>query len=121
MRLPRDVSGDDLARALRAFGYAVTRQTGLHMRLTTAQHGEHHVTFPGINTCVPAPQCCFRGATLQGAASDFGRMADDGATAVAGPRRLPSEHAMVGILADVANHLEPGRDQPAARLFGDDG
>jgi predicted RNA binding protein YcfA (HicA-like mRNA interferase family) len=46
MRLPRDLSGDDLAKALKAFGYAVTRQTGSHMRLTTLQRGEHHVTIP---------------------------------------------------------------------------
>ena len=45
-RLPRDVSGQDLARRLRIFGYQITRQTGSHMRLTTLQHGEHHVTIP---------------------------------------------------------------------------
>ncbi len=45
-RLPRDVSGQDLARRLRVFGYQVTRQTGSHMRLTTLQRGEHHVTIP---------------------------------------------------------------------------
>ena len=46
MRLPRDVSGEDLARALSALGYSVTRQTGSHMRLTTPEHGEHHITIP---------------------------------------------------------------------------
>lgn len=46
VRLPRDLSGTDLARALEVFGYAVTRQTGSHLRLTTQQHGEHHVTIP---------------------------------------------------------------------------
>jgi predicted RNA binding protein YcfA (HicA-like mRNA interferase family) len=46
MRLPRDLSGEDLARALSVFGYAVTRQTGSHMRLTTEEHGEHHITIP---------------------------------------------------------------------------
>ncbi len=30
MRLPRNVSGDDLATALRAVGYGITRQTGSH-------------------------------------------------------------------------------------------
>jgi predicted RNA binding protein YcfA (HicA-like mRNA interferase family) len=28
------------------YGYEVTRQTGSHMRLTTVQDGEHHVTIP---------------------------------------------------------------------------
>ncbi len=46
MRLPRDVSGDDLVRALARLGYAATRQTGSHVRLTTARGGEHHVTVP---------------------------------------------------------------------------
>ena len=44
MRLPRDLSGVDLARALAALGYAETRQTGSHMRLATTEHGEHHIT-----------------------------------------------------------------------------
>ena len=45
-RLPRDVSGQELAKLLEAFGYAVTRQKGSHLRLTTLQGGEHHVTVP---------------------------------------------------------------------------
>jgi predicted RNA binding protein YcfA (HicA-like mRNA interferase family) len=46
MKLPRDLSGDDLAKALGRLGYVITRQTGSHLRLTTAQHGEHHITIP---------------------------------------------------------------------------
>jgi len=46
MKLPRDLSGPELARLLRAAGYEVTRQTGSHLRLTTEQQGEHHVTIP---------------------------------------------------------------------------
>ena len=49
MKLPRDLSGDDLAAALRKLGYQVTRQAGSHMRLTTQQNGEHHVTVPRHN------------------------------------------------------------------------
>jgi predicted RNA binding protein YcfA (HicA-like mRNA interferase family) len=44
--VPRDVSGDDLAKALADLGYRVTRQTGSHLRLTTLERGEHHVTIP---------------------------------------------------------------------------
>jgi predicted RNA binding protein YcfA (HicA-like mRNA interferase family) len=36
LRLPRDVSGDDLAKALGDLGYRVTRQTGSYVRLTTS-------------------------------------------------------------------------------------
>lgn len=47
MRLPRDMSGRELAKRLARFGYAVTRQTGSHMRLTSTHMGyEHHLTVP---------------------------------------------------------------------------
>jgi predicted RNA binding protein YcfA (HicA-like mRNA interferase family) len=46
VRLPRDLGGEELAILLRRYGYEVTRQTGSHMRLTTTQAGEHHVTIP---------------------------------------------------------------------------
>ena len=47
MKLPRDVSGDDLVRSLRRFGYETTRQTGSHIRLSSNIKGtEHHVTIP---------------------------------------------------------------------------
>ena len=49
MRLPRDVSGADLAHALRLLGYRVTRQTGSHLRLTTLERGEAHITIPQHN------------------------------------------------------------------------
>jgi predicted RNA binding protein YcfA (HicA-like mRNA interferase family) len=46
VRLPRDCSGRDLAQALGRLGYAITRQTGSHLRLTTQEGGEHHLTIP---------------------------------------------------------------------------
>jgi predicted RNA binding protein YcfA (HicA-like mRNA interferase family) len=46
MKLPRDVSGADLAKRLGRLGYEVTRQTGSHLRLTTTEGGQHHVTIP---------------------------------------------------------------------------
>lgn len=46
MRLPRDISGAELARRLERFGYHATRQTGSHVRLTCAGMPEHHVTVP---------------------------------------------------------------------------
>lgn len=46
MRLPRDLSGDQLAQALAALGYEVTRQSGSHLRLTSTLHGQHHITIP---------------------------------------------------------------------------
>jgi predicted RNA binding protein YcfA (HicA-like mRNA interferase family) len=46
MKLPRDVSGADLAKRQGRLGYEVTRQTGSHLRLTTTERGQHHVTIP---------------------------------------------------------------------------
>lgn len=46
MKLPRDLSGQDLAQALRKLDYRVTRQTSSHIRLTTQRQGEHHITIP---------------------------------------------------------------------------
>jgi predicted RNA binding protein YcfA (HicA-like mRNA interferase family) len=46
MKLPRDLSGEALAKALGKLGYVIDRQTGSHIRLTTQTNGEHHVTIP---------------------------------------------------------------------------
>jgi len=47
LRLPRDLSGTQLASSLRRFGYQPTRQTGSHIRLTSTIRGRpHHVTIP---------------------------------------------------------------------------
>jgi predicted RNA binding protein YcfA (HicA-like mRNA interferase family) len=46
VKIPRDLSGSDLVKALRALGYERMRQDGSHIRLTTQQGGQHHVTVP---------------------------------------------------------------------------
>jgi predicted RNA binding protein YcfA (HicA-like mRNA interferase family) len=46
MKLPRDLSGEALAKALEKLGYTIDRQTGSHIRLTTQENGEHHITIP---------------------------------------------------------------------------
>jgi predicted RNA binding protein YcfA (HicA-like mRNA interferase family) len=46
MKLPRDLSGLDLAKAHSGVGYRVTRQTGSHLRLTNDGPPQHHVTIP---------------------------------------------------------------------------
>ncbi len=62
MKLPRDLSGEDLARLLEKYGYSVTRQTGSHLRLTTRTGGEHHVTIPA--------HAALRVGTLSGVLAD---------------------------------------------------
>lgn len=37
MKLPRNLSGAELAKALSRVGARITRQTGSHIRLTTSQ------------------------------------------------------------------------------------
>jgi len=49
LKLPRDVDGTKLAKALAEFGYQTTRQTGSHIRLTAFESGEHHITIPAHN------------------------------------------------------------------------
>lgn len=49
MKLPRDIDGIELAKALTKLGYRITRQTGSHIRLTTFANGEHHITIPAHN------------------------------------------------------------------------
>ena len=47
MRLPRDISGAELAARLRQYGYEFTWQTGSHLRLSSsAKDREHHITIP---------------------------------------------------------------------------
>jgi predicted RNA binding protein YcfA (HicA-like mRNA interferase family) len=46
MRLPRDVSGPELVKALRAVSYVVDRQRGSHVRVTTQLDGKHHEAIP---------------------------------------------------------------------------
>jgi predicted RNA binding protein YcfA (HicA-like mRNA interferase family) len=79
MKLPRDVSGDSLAKRLKVFGYQVTRQSGSHLRLTTTELGEHHITVPRHD-----------------------------------PLKLGT---LAGILGDVAEHFDLGRDEVIARTF----
>ena len=62
MRLPRDLSGADLAKALARVGYRVTRQSGSHVRLTTDAPSQHHVTIPAHDS--------LRVGTLAGILSD---------------------------------------------------
>ncbi|OGU67747.1 MAG: hypothetical protein A2499_00885 [Stygiobacter sp. RIFOXYC12_FULL_38_8] len=47
MRIPRDVSAEQLIKALAVLGYQVTRQRGSHIRLTAIINSEeHHITIP---------------------------------------------------------------------------
>ena len=46
MKIPREVKGADLVRALRALGYGHPRQEGSHIRISTAVNGPHHITVP---------------------------------------------------------------------------
>ena len=46
MKLPRVIDSQQLIKSLYKFGYEPTRQSGSHIRLTTHQNGQHHITIP---------------------------------------------------------------------------
>ncbi|MBW4420044.1 MAG: type II toxin-antitoxin system HicA family toxin [Myxacorys californica WJT36-NPBG1] len=46
MKLPRDLSGKELAKLLERFDHTINHQTGSHLRLSTSFNGEHHITVP---------------------------------------------------------------------------
>lgn len=46
MKLPRDLTGDDLLRGLRRVGYVFVRQAGSHMILKCESPRPHSVTVP---------------------------------------------------------------------------
>jgi predicted RNA binding protein YcfA (HicA-like mRNA interferase family) len=46
VKIPRDVSGSELAKALRILRYELVRQEGSHIRLTTSLDGQFHITIP---------------------------------------------------------------------------
>lgn len=46
MRLPRDIDGPQLVKALGVLGYTATRQKGSHIRVTTQRDGENHEVIP---------------------------------------------------------------------------
>jgi predicted RNA binding protein YcfA (HicA-like mRNA interferase family) len=49
MKTPRDISGKEVIKALKVFGYEVVRQNGSHIMVTTHQNGEHHLAIPNHN------------------------------------------------------------------------
>jgi predicted RNA binding protein YcfA (HicA-like mRNA interferase family) len=47
LKLPRDVSSDQLIRRLSKYGYSVSRQVGSHIRLTSNYKSfAHYITIP---------------------------------------------------------------------------
>jgi predicted RNA binding protein YcfA (HicA-like mRNA interferase family) len=46
VKLPRDLSGEQLAKHLGRVGYQVTRQSGSHIRLTIDKPVQQHITIP---------------------------------------------------------------------------
>ena len=46
MKLPRDIDGPRLVKALSVLGYEATRQKGSHIRVTTPRDGEYHEVIP---------------------------------------------------------------------------
>jgi predicted RNA binding protein YcfA (HicA-like mRNA interferase family) len=49
MKIPRSISGEELVKLLRKLGYEKTAQKGSHIKVTTTEHGQHHLAIPNHN------------------------------------------------------------------------
>ena len=49
MKIPRDISGKQIIKALQIYGYQPTRQNGSHIRITTNLNDQHHLAIPNHN------------------------------------------------------------------------
>jgi len=43
MKIPPDILGRDIIKALKVFGYETVRQNGSHIMVTSIKNGEHHL------------------------------------------------------------------------------
>lgn len=73
MKLPRDVDGRQLVKALRELGYEETRRKGSHIRVTTQRNGEHHEVVPDHNPI----KCGTLSSILKSVARHHGLMTEE--------------------------------------------
>jgi predicted RNA binding protein YcfA (HicA-like mRNA interferase family) len=66
MRIPKDIKGKEMLKLVgKHFGYEKTRQVGSHIRATTKENGQHHITIPDHNPIKPG--------TLEGIIDDIAK------------------------------------------------
>jgi predicted RNA binding protein YcfA (HicA-like mRNA interferase family) len=53
MKIPRDLNGQRLVKALRKLGYEIDRQNGSHIRITTERDGKNHEVVPNHHPIKP--------------------------------------------------------------------
>ncbi len=46
MKLPRNISGQELVKVLTKLGYEKVQQKGSHIKVTTNTNGQHHLAIP---------------------------------------------------------------------------
>ena len=83
MKIPRDVSGAELIKALRKLGYGNPRQKGSHIRITTQEGGEHHEVVP--NHQIPLHDLLERLELRQASTWDRSDLANPGIRALFSP------------------------------------
>ncbi len=49
MKLPRNISGQELVKILSKLGYEKVQQKGSHIKVTTNINGQHHLAIPNHN------------------------------------------------------------------------
>ena len=73
MKLPRDLSANELIKALAVYDYTVERQKGSHVRLTTVLNGQHHITIPNHDSLKIGTLA----AIINDVATHFGKTKDE--------------------------------------------
>lgn len=106
-KLPRDLTGDKLAKLLRRYGYQVTRQAGSHLQVTTQQGGKHHITIPKHNPLKVGTL----GAILDDVAKHVGKSKNELLQELFGepslPRHGPPEIARASAFEYIPAHGQP--------------
>jgi predicted RNA binding protein YcfA (HicA-like mRNA interferase family) len=46
LKIPRNILGKELVKALKIYEYEVVRQNGSHISVTTQKNGQHHLAIP---------------------------------------------------------------------------
>jgi predicted RNA binding protein YcfA (HicA-like mRNA interferase family) len=49
LKTARNISGKELVKLLKVYGYEIVRQNGSHITVTTERYGQHHLAIPNHN------------------------------------------------------------------------
>ncbi len=121
MKLPRDITGVELARALTRLGYVVSRQTGSHIRSTAQSPEEQHITSLSLPTTHRRARFCLALKHENHASlplpQPLPRSRGRGASRSRERGFIDGMGTYAAILADVAKHQGLSRAEILEKLF----